>query len=160
MEVVDVPDADGATAFLLREADAIVTWGSMLLEAKQAPHGHLLTDTSEQPGLLVGCPITAPAALETFAGAPAPLGALPAWRPSAKVAILGAYTEPTKLPPSPGAPTVTKPDAEANRESRHLLRSGSVMTPSQARAASREPGGRPRAGWCDRDHQSPGKRLG
>jgi NitT/TauT family transport system substrate-binding protein len=50
IEAVDVPDADGATVFLLGEADATVTWGSMLLDAKQAAHGHLLTDSSDQLG--------------------------------------------------------------------------------------------------------------
>jgi NitT/TauT family transport system substrate-binding protein len=64
IQAVDVPDADGATVFLLDEADATVTWGSMLLVAKQAPHGHLLTDTSNQPGLLTSCLITTPAVLQ------------------------------------------------------------------------------------------------
>lgn len=64
IEAVDVPDADGATVFLLGEADATVTWGSMLLDAKQAAHGHLLTDSSDQPGLLVSGLITTPAAFE------------------------------------------------------------------------------------------------
>jgi NitT/TauT family transport system substrate-binding protein len=58
IEQVDLVDADTATAFLLREVDAAVTWGAMLIEALQAPHGHLLTNSSEQPGLLVGCLIT------------------------------------------------------------------------------------------------------
>jgi NitT/TauT family transport system substrate-binding protein len=63
LEVVDVPDADGATAFLLGEVDATVTWGRMLVEAKQAPHGHLLADSSQHPGLLVSCLITTPGVL-------------------------------------------------------------------------------------------------
>lgn len=55
---VDIPDADAATAFLLQEVDALSTWGAMLIEARQAPHGHLLTDSSEQPGTIIDCLIT------------------------------------------------------------------------------------------------------
>ena len=60
IEPLDLPDADGATAFLLQEADATVTWGTMLIEAKQAPHGHLLTDSTQKPGLIAGCLATTP----------------------------------------------------------------------------------------------------
>lgn len=64
IEAVEVPDIEGATIFLLQEADATVTWGTMLLEAKQAPHGHLLTDSTERPGLIVSCLLTTPGVLE------------------------------------------------------------------------------------------------
>jgi NitT/TauT family transport system substrate-binding protein len=58
IQPVEVVDADTATAFLLQEVDATVTWGAMLSEAERAPHGYLLTDSAEQPGLLVDCLIT------------------------------------------------------------------------------------------------------
>jgi NitT/TauT family transport system substrate-binding protein len=64
IEPLEIPDADGATAFLLQEVDAVSTWGAMLFEAQQAPHGHLLTDSSEQPGTIVDCLITTAARLE------------------------------------------------------------------------------------------------
>jgi NitT/TauT family transport system substrate-binding protein len=64
IEPVDIPDADGATAFLLQEVDAVSTWGAMLIEAQQAPHAHLLTDSSEQPGTIIDCLITTAERLE------------------------------------------------------------------------------------------------
>jgi NitT/TauT family transport system substrate-binding protein len=58
IEVVDLVPEDATQAFLLREVDAAVTQDPFLTEAKNAPHGHLLTDSSEQPGLIVDCLIT------------------------------------------------------------------------------------------------------
>jgi NitT/TauT family transport system substrate-binding protein len=58
VEVVDLSAEDAARAFLLQEVDAAVTNDPFLTEAKNAEHGHLLTDTSERPGLLVDCLLT------------------------------------------------------------------------------------------------------
>jgi NitT/TauT family transport system substrate-binding protein len=57
-EVVDLWGDEAAEAFLLREVDAAVTWEPDLTPAKNAPHGHLLFDTSERPGLVVDCLLT------------------------------------------------------------------------------------------------------
>jgi NitT/TauT family transport system substrate-binding protein len=57
-EVVDLWGDDAAEAFLLREVDAAVTWEPDLTPASNAGHGHLLTDTSERPGLIVDCVVT------------------------------------------------------------------------------------------------------
>lgn len=57
-EVVDLMGDEAAEAFLLREVDAAVTWEPDLTPAKNAAHGHLLTDTSERPGLIVDCIVT------------------------------------------------------------------------------------------------------
>jgi NitT/TauT family transport system substrate-binding protein len=62
IEVVDLSGEDAAQAFLLGEdVDAAVTYEPWLTQGRQAGHGHLLTDTNEQPGLLVDCLITRPA---------------------------------------------------------------------------------------------------
>jgi NitT/TauT family transport system substrate-binding protein len=58
VKTVDLSSEDAAQAFLLREVDAAVTYEPYLSEAKQAGHGHLLTDSSEQPGLLFDCLMT------------------------------------------------------------------------------------------------------
>jgi NitT/TauT family transport system substrate-binding protein len=57
-EVVDLWGDEAAEAFLLGEVDAAVTWEPDLTPAKNAGHGHLLTDTSERPGLIVDCVVT------------------------------------------------------------------------------------------------------
>jgi NitT/TauT family transport system substrate-binding protein len=57
-EVVDLWGDEAAEAFLLREVDAAVTWEPDLTPAKNVGHGHLLTDTSERPGLIVDCVVT------------------------------------------------------------------------------------------------------
>jgi NitT/TauT family transport system substrate-binding protein len=62
IEVVDLSGEDAAQAFLLGDVDAAVTYEPWLTQGKEAGHGHL-TDTSEQPGLLVDCLITRPAIL-------------------------------------------------------------------------------------------------
>jgi NitT/TauT family transport system substrate-binding protein len=58
IEVVDLSAEDAAQAFSLQEVDAAVTNEPFLTPAKSAAHGHLLTDTTEQPGLLVDCLMT------------------------------------------------------------------------------------------------------
>jgi NitT/TauT family transport system substrate-binding protein len=58
VKTVDLSSEDAAQAFLLQEVDAAVTYEPYLSEAKQAGHGHLLTDSSKQPGLLFDCLMT------------------------------------------------------------------------------------------------------
>lgn len=58
LEVVDLQGDQGGEAFLLKEVDAAVTFEPWLSQARNAAHGHLLTDTSERPGLLVDCVVT------------------------------------------------------------------------------------------------------
>jgi NitT/TauT family transport system substrate-binding protein len=55
IEVVDLPSDDATTAFMLQEVDAVATYEPFLTQGKNAEHGHLLTDTSERPGLLTDC---------------------------------------------------------------------------------------------------------
>jgi NitT/TauT family transport system substrate-binding protein len=58
LDVVDLQGDQGGEAFLLQEVDAAVTFEPWLTQAQNAEHGHLLTDTSERPGLLVDCVVT------------------------------------------------------------------------------------------------------
>lgn len=58
IEAADLPGQDAATAFLLQEIDASVVWEPWLTAAKNTEHGHLLTDSSEQPGLIADCLVT------------------------------------------------------------------------------------------------------
>jgi NitT/TauT family transport system substrate-binding protein len=58
LEVVHLQRDQGGEAFLLQEVDAAVTFEPWLTQAKNAEHGHLLTDTSERPGLLVDCVVS------------------------------------------------------------------------------------------------------
>jgi NitT/TauT family transport system substrate-binding protein len=53
LEVVDLSAEDAGEAFLLGEVDAAVTWEPWLSQGRQTEHGHVLTDTSEHPGLIV-----------------------------------------------------------------------------------------------------------
>ena len=64
VQAIEIPDSDAPTAFLLGEIDALSTFGGMLIAASQAPHGHILTDSSEQPGIIVDCLITTAERLE------------------------------------------------------------------------------------------------
>jgi NitT/TauT family transport system substrate-binding protein len=58
IEVVDLTAEDAVTALQLREVDAAVTWEPWLSRGKAVEHVHVLTDSTQQPGLLVGCLIT------------------------------------------------------------------------------------------------------
>jgi NitT/TauT family transport system substrate-binding protein len=40
---------------MMREVDAAVTWEPYLTEGRNVAHGHLLTDSSERPGLIGDC---------------------------------------------------------------------------------------------------------
>lgn len=53
IEVVDLSAEDAGQAFLLQEVDVAVTWEPWLTQGRQTEHGHLLTDTSKRPGLIV-----------------------------------------------------------------------------------------------------------
>jgi NitT/TauT family transport system substrate-binding protein len=55
IEVVDLPSDDAAEAFMMQEVDAAVTYEPWLTQGRQAAHGHLLTDSSKQPGLITDC---------------------------------------------------------------------------------------------------------
>jgi NitT/TauT family transport system substrate-binding protein len=58
IEVVDLSADDSAEAFMMQEVDAAVTYVPWLTPGKNAEHGHLLTDSSKQPGLLTDCLLT------------------------------------------------------------------------------------------------------
>ena len=51
IEVVDLRAEEAAEAFMMQEVDAAVTWEPYLSEGRNVAHGHLLTDSSERPGL-------------------------------------------------------------------------------------------------------------
>ena len=42
--------ADAGAAFVAERVDAAVTWEPWLTRGRQAPHGHLLIDSSKHPG--------------------------------------------------------------------------------------------------------------
>jgi NitT/TauT family transport system substrate-binding protein len=58
IELVDIPADDAAEAFMMQEVDAAVTYEPWLTPGKNAEHGHLLTESSQQPGLITDCLIT------------------------------------------------------------------------------------------------------
>jgi NitT/TauT family transport system substrate-binding protein len=64
IETVDLTAEDAGNAFLMHEVDAAVTWEPWLTQGSQSEHGHLLADTSQTPGLLVGCLLAKPGVLE------------------------------------------------------------------------------------------------
>jgi NitT/TauT family transport system substrate-binding protein len=68
IEVVGLTAEDASNAFLLQEVDAAVTWEPWLTEAKQAEHGHLLTDSSDRPGLIIDVVFTTPSVLDARRG--------------------------------------------------------------------------------------------
>ncbi|RMF88649.1 MAG: taurine ABC transporter substrate-binding protein [Nitrospinota bacterium] len=51
--VVNMSAPDAGAAFVAKKVDAAVTWEPWLTRGKQAPHGHLLIDSSQTPGLIV-----------------------------------------------------------------------------------------------------------
>lgn len=53
LKVVDLSAEDAGEAFLLQEVDAAVTWEPWLTQGRETEHGHVLTDSSEHPGLIV-----------------------------------------------------------------------------------------------------------
>jgi NitT/TauT family transport system substrate-binding protein len=50
---VNMTAGDAGAAFVAGKVDAAVTWEPWLTRGKQAPHGHLLVDSSKTPGLIV-----------------------------------------------------------------------------------------------------------
>jgi NitT/TauT family transport system substrate-binding protein len=58
IETVNMSGDDAGNAFLMQEVDAAVSWEPWLTQGKEAAHGHLLADTSEQPGLVADCLLT------------------------------------------------------------------------------------------------------
>jgi NitT/TauT family transport system substrate-binding protein len=53
LEIVDLNAEDAGEAFMMQEVDAAVTWEPWLTQGRTVDHGHLLTDSSERPGLIV-----------------------------------------------------------------------------------------------------------
>ena len=51
---------DAGAAFVARRVDAAVTWEPWLTRGNQAPHGHLLVNSSTSPGLITDVMITTP----------------------------------------------------------------------------------------------------
>lgn len=54
IEAVNMSARDAGRAFVSGEVDAAVTWEPWLTRGKQAPHGRLLADSSQKPGLITG----------------------------------------------------------------------------------------------------------
>lgn len=52
IQVVNMEPGAAGTAFIAGKVDAAVTWEPYLTKGKQAPHGHILIDTSTTPGLI------------------------------------------------------------------------------------------------------------
>jgi NitT/TauT family transport system substrate-binding protein len=73
IKLVGLDGRDAGEAFMLQEVDAAVTYEPWLTQGKTTGHGHLLTDSSENPGLIVDC-LAMPAAV--FQDRKAEFGAL------------------------------------------------------------------------------------
>lgn len=52
LTAIDMGPGDAGTAFVAGKVDAAVTWEPHLTKGKQSPNGHLLTDSSQTPGLI------------------------------------------------------------------------------------------------------------
>jgi NitT/TauT family transport system substrate-binding protein len=61
IEPVPLDGQDAGEAFMLQEVAAAVTYEPWLTQGKTMAHGHLLADSSQHPGLIVGC-LATPAA--------------------------------------------------------------------------------------------------
>ena len=53
LEIMDLSAEDAGEAFMMQEVDAAVTWEPWLTQGRTTDYGHLLTDSSERPGLIV-----------------------------------------------------------------------------------------------------------
>ena len=58
LEIINMTAADAGAAFVAERVDAAVTWEPWLTRGRQAPHGHLLIDSSKHPGLITDIAIT------------------------------------------------------------------------------------------------------
>jgi NitT/TauT family transport system substrate-binding protein len=52
LQIVNMKHGDAGAAFVAGKVDAAVTWEPWLSKGKTAPHGHLLIDSSQTPGLI------------------------------------------------------------------------------------------------------------
>lgn len=52
IEVVNMTAGDAGSAFVTKNVDAAVTWEPWLTRGQQAEHGHLLANSSQNPGLI------------------------------------------------------------------------------------------------------------
>jgi NitT/TauT family transport system substrate-binding protein len=64
IEVINMTAGDAGSAFVSGQVDAAVTWEPWLTRGKQAPHGHLLTDSSTKPGLITDVVLAPVAVIE------------------------------------------------------------------------------------------------
>ena len=64
VETMNMTAGDAGAAFVAERVDAAVTWEPWLTRGQQAPHGHLLVDSSTSPGLITDVAITTPEKLE------------------------------------------------------------------------------------------------
>jgi NitT/TauT family transport system substrate-binding protein len=64
VETQNMTAGDAGAAFVAERVDAAVTWEPWLTRGKQAPHGHLLVDSSTSPGLITDMAVTTPEKLE------------------------------------------------------------------------------------------------
>lgn len=64
IEVVNMTAGDAGSAFVTGRVDAAVTWEPWLSRGKQSDHGHLLTDSSEKPGLITDVVVAPKAVVE------------------------------------------------------------------------------------------------
>jgi NitT/TauT family transport system substrate-binding protein len=60
IETQNMTAGDAGAAFVAERVDAAVTWEPWLTRGRQAPHGHLLVDSSTSPGLITDMGITTP----------------------------------------------------------------------------------------------------
>jgi len=67
IEAINMTAGDAGSAFVSKQVDAAVTWEPWLSRGKAAPHGRLLTDSSETPGLITDIMV---ATKETVAARP------------------------------------------------------------------------------------------
>ena len=52
VEIVNMKQGDAGAAFVAEKVDAAVTWEPWLSKGKAAPHGKILVDSSQTPGLI------------------------------------------------------------------------------------------------------------
>jgi NitT/TauT family transport system substrate-binding protein len=60
VETQNMTAGDAGAAFVAERVDAAVTWEPWLTRGRQAPHGHVLVDSSTSPGLITDMAITTP----------------------------------------------------------------------------------------------------